>query len=79
MNAQEQNQLEAELERNERDAARYRWLRSGSRSRQGIVQGGGARSIAFNALRSLMTFAFWCTPDELDSAIDSAIARESST
>jgi hypothetical protein len=79
MNAQEHNQLEAELERNERDAARYRWLRSGVRSRQGVAQVGGSQSIARDTLSSLMTFAFWCTPDELDSAIDSTIARESST
>lgn len=53
------------------DAARYRWLRSGVRERQGIPVS-GHRTISSGALRALMEFNFWCTPGELDTAIDAA-------
>lgn len=56
----------------ERKAARYDWLRAGSRERQGIPTA-GHRTISRDRLRSMVEFNFWCTPDELDTAIDAAI------
>lgn len=56
------------------DAARYRWLRSGVRERQGIPVS-GHRTISSSSLRALMEFNFWCTPDELDAAIDAARSK----
>lgn len=53
------------------DAARYRWLRSGVRERQGIPVS-GHRTISSSSLRAMMEFDFWCAPDELDAAIDAA-------
>lgn len=54
------------------DAARYRWLRGGVRSRQGLPTN-GERVIGRDKLRNLMEFRFWCTPEELDAAIDAAL------
>lgn len=56
------------------DAARYRWLRAGVRERQGVPVS-GHRTMSSNHLRALMEFNFWCTPDELDAAIDAARAQ----
>ena len=65
LDAEELNQLRA-------DARRYRWLRSGRQLRQGQDTGVGLRQISRDPLRALMTFAYWCSPVELDAAIDSA-------
>lgn len=56
-------------------ADRYDWLRSGARMRQGIPTS-GHRTISRDQLRGLMEFNFWCTPDELDAAIDAARATQ---
>lgn len=65
--------LDAEdLDQLRADAQRYRWLRSGRQLRQGQDTGVGLRQIARDPLRALMTFAYWCSPAELDAAIDSA-------
>ncbi|WP_398498152.1 hypothetical protein [Variovorax sp.] len=55
-----------------RDAKRYRWLRAGMRRRQGLPTN-GERVIGSDKLRNLMEFRFWCTPEELDAAIDAAL------
>lgn len=65
--------LRAEVERLRADAERYRWLRAGVRRRQGIPVA-GHRAIDRSPYVALMQFDFWCTPFELDSAIDIAIA-----
>ena len=57
-----------------RKAARYDWLRAGARMRQGIPTS-GHRYISRDPLRGLMEFNFWCTPDELDAAIDALLAE----
>ena len=64
--------LRAEVERLRADAERYRWLRAGVRRRQGIPVA-GHRAIDQSPYVALMQFDFWCTPFELDSAIDAAI------
>lgn len=68
-------QIIAEIERDAQDAARYRWLRSGQRLRQGIDIGVGHRRIAKDLTHELMAFSYWCTPEELDAAIDAAKER----
>lgn len=50
----------------EQNAARYRWLRD------------GPRYIARDERYTLMAFQFWCSPAELDAAIDAARAKEQS-
>lgn len=60
----------------DKDGVRYRWLRSGRRTRQGIVLQGGARSIEQSDLRAMVEFDYWCTPEELDAAIDRALAQQ---
>lgn len=53
------------------DAERYQWLRGGSVERQmTALPNIGGRSIPRDKLRSLVEFMFWCTPKELDAAID---------
>jgi hypothetical protein len=66
-------ELKGRLEEAERDAARYRWLREGRLMRQGQDVGVGSRLILESPLRARMEFKFWCTPEELDTAIDAAI------
>lgn len=68
--------LEAQVQALSLDAGRYRWLRSGEKTRQGltIIGKGGTRLISRDGLRALLSFDFWCTTEELDSAIDAAIA-----
>jgi len=74
MNDEELTKLESSLEAMERDAARYRWLTSGIVERQlSKLPDIGGRSILRNEQRSLMEFRYWCTPDELDAAIDAQI------
>lgn len=67
MTDQELNELEKRLKALERDAERYRWLTSGVARISGAVAG---RMIQRDRLRALMEFHYWCTPDELDAAID---------
>jgi hypothetical protein len=58
-------------------AARYDWLVSGQRIRQGkVVSNFGSRSIDKNADQSLMTFTYWCSEEQLATAIDAEIAKE---
>lgn len=53
------------------DAERYQWLRGGSVERQmTALPNIGGRSIPRDKLRSMVEFMFWCTPEELDAAID---------
>lgn len=54
------------------DAERYQWLRSGTRVRGSAELEGGARIIDKSKLYALMSFNFWCKPEELDAAIDTA-------
>lgn len=68
-------QIIAEIDSDAQDAARYRWLRSGQRLRQGIDIGVGHRRIAKDLTHELMAFSYWCTPEELDAAIDAAKER----
>ncbi len=53
-------------------AARYDWLRSGVHRRQGAAIH-GKRVISRDKLRALMELRFWCTPEELDAAVDAAL------
>lgn len=68
---EEAAERQAELERK---AARYDWLRSGVRTRQGVPTS-GHRTISRDPLRGLMEFNFWCTAEELDAAIDASLAE----
>ena len=68
-------QIIAQIDSDAQDAARYRWLRSGQRLRQGIDIGVGHRRIAKDLTHELMAFSYWCTPEELDAAIDAAKER----
>lgn len=57
------------------DAARYAWLRSGVVTRQGRELGDRIhREINRGRYSALLAFRAWCEPDELDAAIDAAIA-----
>ena len=53
------------------NAERYHWLRSGVRLRQGVAVS-GQRYIDRSIHQAKMRFDFWCSPDELDAAIDAA-------
>lgn len=68
-------QIIAQIESDAKDAARYRWLRSGQRLRQGVDIGVGHRRIAKDLTHELMAFSYWCTPEQLDTAIDAAKDR----
>jgi hypothetical protein len=63
-----------ELARLRKDAERYRWLRDGRLLRQGHDTGVGQRKIAHDSLRALMSFSYWCSADELDTQIDTALS-----
>ena len=65
--------LRADLVTLRKDAERYQWLREGRLMRQGLDTGAGQRRIERNQLRAVMTFAYWCTPDDLDMEIDAAM------
>lgn len=70
-------QSRAECEALRLKAARYDWLRSGVRERQGMpIPGAGSRRISKDELRCFMEFSFWCEPDELDKQIDAAMGKE---
>jgi hypothetical protein len=59
----------------EQDALRYRWLLSGEKRRQGVSMSGGSRTIERSNLQALMEFQFWCSPNQLNAAIDADIAQ----
>lgn len=66
-----------DLARLRADAARYRWLRSGQRKRQGTAMPDvGGRTVPLNELRILLEFNFWCSPERLDAAIDARLAAQ---
>lgn len=57
-------------------AARYDWLRAGTLDRLGMsMPARGERVIERNRDRNLMVFNFWCTPEELDAAIDKELSK----
>lgn len=66
-------EVAAASEQDRQDAARYRWLRAGQRMRQGQPTGTGRRLISQSPERALLSFNFWCSPEELDAAIDAAL------
>lgn len=58
-------------------AALYDWLVSGQRIRQGkAVPNFGGRYIDKNPNQSLLSFSYWCSPEELAAAINAEIAKE---
>ena len=66
---------QAEIDILRAKAARYDYLRSGVRKRQGIVVS-GHREINRSTFQSAMCFDFWCTPEELDILIDLELEKE---
>lgn len=67
---------EPTLEELKAKAACYDWLISGQRIRQGIaVPNFGVRRIDKNAESSLLSFTYWCSPEQLTAAIQAEIAK----
>lgn len=57
------------------DAARYQWLRSGVVTRQGrALVDRIHREINRSRYSALLAFRAWCEQEELDAAIDTALA-----
>lgn len=63
------------LDEAQRDAKRYRAIRSSKRYRQGTELLGGRLEIERDEKSMLASFAFWCTPEQLDAAIDKAMEQ----
>lgn len=70
MNSAEFTQLEDELEANELDAKRYRWLRDNG----GLQEGRESRGVTIlkDGWKVVLDFGYWVTPEELDAAIDAS-------
>lgn len=62
--------VDSDIDKYRADAARYRWLRSRGAAHSKMSS---SAVILKDKLNAKMAFRYWCTPEELDTAIDQRI------